>query len=66
LRLLQKIERLQKQSNAKAVSKECRHVFTLKMFGEVTRDPPPCQCGGQRITIAVVYAKPQTVHLARE
>lgn len=59
MRLLQKIERLQKQAG-KAVNRECRHVYTLKEFGEVTRDPPPCACGGQRVVLTVVYDEPKT------
>jgi hypothetical protein len=42
MRLLQKIKRLQKTAiEAKAVRKECSHVYTLEMFGEITSDPPP-------------------------
>lgn len=45
MKLLQKIERLQKRSRvAKAVKENCPHVYTLKMFGEITSDPPPCRC----------------------
>jgi hypothetical protein len=68
MRLLQKIERLQKKAGeAKAVRKGCPHVYTLKMYGEITSDPPPCRCGGERVTISVVHVKQSQAHsLARE
>jgi hypothetical protein len=65
MRLLQKIERLQKKQAALADGhpKECRHLYTLKMFGEITSEPPPCACGGERVTISVVHTvKPNELY----
>jgi hypothetical protein len=61
MRLIQKIERLQKQV---ALAKHeahrlCPHIQTLIMFGEIRKDPPPCPCGGERAIISVIYETPR-------